>query len=26
MEPRIFEDQLWLSGMPRTTKFDDLQR
>ncbi|MDT5076424.1 MAG: hypothetical protein QOJ80_1061 [Mycobacterium sp.] len=26
MEPRIFDDQLWLSGMPHTTKFNDLQR
>ncbi|MEM6108942.1 pyridoxamine 5'-phosphate oxidase family protein [Mycobacterium sp. 050272] len=26
MEPRIFEDQLWLPGMPGTTKFADLLR
>ena len=26
MEPRFFEDELWLSGMPHTTKFDDLAR
>jgi Pyridoxamine 5'-phosphate oxidase len=26
MEPRIFEDQLWLSGMPHTNKFRDLER
>lgn len=26
MEPRIFEDQLWLVGMPGTTKFKDLSR
>ncbi|RUP06432.1 MAG: pyridoxamine 5'-phosphate oxidase family protein [Mycobacterium sp.] len=26
MEPRIFEDQLWISGMPDTTKYRDLQR
>jgi hypothetical protein len=26
MEPRIFEDQLWLMGMPATTKFLDLDR
>jgi hypothetical protein len=26
MEPRIFEDQLWLAGMPHTTKFADLAR
>ncbi|MGH3320293.1 MAG: pyridoxamine 5'-phosphate oxidase family protein [Streptosporangiaceae bacterium] len=26
MEPRIFEDQLWLGGMPGTTKFKDLGR
>lgn len=26
MEPKIFEDQLWLVGMPNTTKFDDLIR
>jgi hypothetical protein len=26
MEPRIFEDQLWLMGMPGTTKFRDLDR
>jgi hypothetical protein len=26
MEPRIFEDQLWLMGMPATTKFRDLAR
>jgi hypothetical protein len=26
MEPRIFEDQLWLIGMPDTTKFRDLGR
>jgi hypothetical protein len=26
MEPRIFEDQLWLIGMPHTTKFRDLSR
>jgi hypothetical protein len=26
MEPRIFEDQLWLFGMPGTTKFRDLRR
>lgn len=24
IEPRIFEDDLWLVGMPRTTKFRDL--
>ncbi len=26
MEPRVFEDQLWLMGMPGTTKFLDLDR
>lgn len=26
MEPRVFEDQLWLVGMPNTTKFKDLGR
>ncbi len=26
MEPRIFEDQLWITGMPDTTKYRDLQR
>jgi len=26
MEPRIFEDELWLIGMPGTTKFLDLDR
>lgn len=26
MEPRVFEDQLWISGMPGTTKYVDLQR
>ena len=26
MEPRIFEDVLWISGMPDTTKYRDLQR
>jgi hypothetical protein len=26
IEPRIFEDQLWLVGMPGTTKFKDLAR
>jgi hypothetical protein len=26
IEPRIFEDQLWISGMPDTTKFRDLAR
>lgn len=26
MEPRVFEDQLWIVGMPRTTKFRDLGR
>jgi hypothetical protein len=26
IEPRIFEDQLWIIGMPRTTKFLDLGR
>ena len=26
MEPRIFEEQLWLPGMPATTKFLDLAR
>jgi Pyridoxamine 5'-phosphate oxidase len=26
MEPRIFEDRLWLPGMPGTAKFRDLQR
>lgn len=26
MEPRIFEDRLWLIGMPGTTKFRDLER
>ncbi|ONI74920.1 pyridoxamine 5-phosphate oxidase [Actinosynnema sp. ALI-1.44] len=26
MEPRFFEDQLWLVGMPDTTKFRDLAR
>jgi pyridoxamine 5'-phosphate oxidase-like protein len=26
IEPRIFEDQLWIVGMPNTTKFRDLGR
>ncbi|MDQ1743044.1 MAG: hypothetical protein QOE23_1383 [Pseudonocardiales bacterium] len=26
MEPRFFEDRLWLAGMPGTRKFDDLAR
>ena len=26
MEPRIFEDRMWISGMPDTTKYRDLQR
>jgi hypothetical protein len=26
MEPRLFEGELWLSGMPGTTKFRDLGR
>jgi hypothetical protein len=26
IEPRIFEDQLWIVGMPDTTKFRDLGR
>jgi Pyridoxamine 5'-phosphate oxidase len=26
MEPRIFEDELWIVGMPDTTKFRDLHR
>lgn len=26
IEPRVFEDRLWLVGMPGTTKFKDLQR
>jgi hypothetical protein len=26
LEPRIFESRLWLPGMPRTTKFRDLER
>jgi hypothetical protein len=26
IEPRVFEDQLWLVGMPGTTKFRDLGR
>jgi hypothetical protein len=26
IEPRIFEGQLWISGMPDTTKFRDLAR
>ena len=26
MEPALFEDQLWLVGMPRTAKFRDLAR
>src|ERR1044071_6114438 len=26
MEPRIFEDQLWIMGMPGTAKFRDLAR
>jgi hypothetical protein len=26
MEPRIFEDRLWLIGMPDTAKFADLRR
>lgn len=26
MEPRFFEDELWISGMPNTTKFNDLAR
>ncbi|OBK16673.1 pyridoxamine 5'-phosphate oxidase family protein [Mycobacterium asiaticum] len=26
MEPRIFEDQLWITGMPDTSKYRDLQR
>lgn len=26
MEPRFFEDKLWIGGMPHTTKFADLAR
>ena len=26
LEPRFFEGELWLAGMPHTTKFDDLAR
>src|SRR4030088_3839703 len=26
VEPRFFEDQLWISGMPGTTKLKDLAR
>lgn len=26
LEPRIFEDRLWIVGMPQTTKFADLAR
>lgn len=26
MEPRVFEDELWIVGMPDTTKFRDLHR
>ncbi|MFI1913692.1 pyridoxamine 5'-phosphate oxidase family protein [Nocardia sp. NPDC020380] len=26
LEPRLFEGELWLVGMPGTTKFQDLQR
>lgn len=26
IEPRVFEGQLWVSGMPNTTKFRDLAR
>ena len=26
MEPRLFEGELWLVGMPHTTKFADLAR
>lgn len=26
IEPRVFEDQLWVVGMPNTTKFRDLAR
>ncbi len=26
LEPRLFEGQLWLVGMPETRKFDDLRR
>jgi hypothetical protein len=26
VEPRVFEDQLWIVGMPDTTKFRDLAR
>jgi hypothetical protein len=26
IEPRVFEDELWLAGMPDTTKFRDLVR
>lgn len=26
MEPRVFEDQLWIGGMPDTAKFRDLAR
>lgn len=26
VEPRVFEDQLWIVGMPATTKFRDLHR
>ncbi|MFI6865947.1 pyridoxamine 5'-phosphate oxidase family protein [Nocardia sp. NPDC050406] len=26
MEPRFFEDRLWIAGMPDTTKFKDLAR
>jgi hypothetical protein len=26
LEPRLFEGELWIGGMPGTRKFDDLQR
>lgn len=26
VEPRVFEDELWIAGMPDTTKFRDLAR
>ena len=26
LEPRLFEDQLWIGGMPNTLKFRDLAR
>jgi hypothetical protein len=26
IEPRVFEEQLWITGMPDTTKFRDLDR